>query len=360
VECKGDAEVSQMSETPPGTLMIRADSGAERGRGHVMRCLAIAQSWQDAGGDVFFVLHDSGLEQRLRSEAMGVAVISTLPGSAEDAKQVIELGRERNAKWLALDGYCFNEAYQLAVKQSGLRLLVLDDLGDVKRYYADFILNHNPHGESITYPRVEPYTRLLRGSEYALLRREFKVDRNCRMDVPAVARRLLITMGASDELNVTERVMQALPRLQVPGVEATVVVGGANPHKSRLREEAARLGAMVTLIEDTQIMPELMLNADLAISAGGGTCYELAYLRVPMFLITMAQNHERTCRAFAESGAAIDAGWFHALNSEQLAKDLQSIMLDESRRKSLVENASKLVDGEGASRVVKSMRAAAA
>ena len=38
-----------------GTLLIRADADARMGTGHVMRCLALAQAWQDAGGSVEFV-----------------------------------------------------------------------------------------------------------------------------------------------------------------------------------------------------------------------------------------------------------------------------------------------------------------
>ena len=38
-------------------LVIRADSTTQIGVGHVMRCLALGQAWQDNGGKVVFISH---------------------------------------------------------------------------------------------------------------------------------------------------------------------------------------------------------------------------------------------------------------------------------------------------------------
>ena len=37
------------------SLVIRVDADSKIGMGHLMRCLALAQAWKDAGGKVMFV-----------------------------------------------------------------------------------------------------------------------------------------------------------------------------------------------------------------------------------------------------------------------------------------------------------------
>jgi spore coat polysaccharide biosynthesis predicted glycosyltransferase SpsG len=102
-------------------------------------------------------------------------------------------------------------------------------------------------------------------------------------------------------------------------------------------------------------MPQVISHAELAISAGGGTCYELAFMKVPMFLITMARNHERTVEAYGWAKAAVAAGWFHALERKSLAASLRGLIGDSTLRRELVKNARRMVDGRGAQRVVEAM-----
>jgi UDP-2,4-diacetamido-2,4,6-trideoxy-beta-L-altropyranose hydrolase len=54
----------------PRHLLIAADCGIQIGTGHVMRCMAIAQSWKRYGGEATFVLPEGSpaIEERIRTE----------------------------------------------------------------------------------------------------------------------------------------------------------------------------------------------------------------------------------------------------------------------------------------------------
>ena len=85
-----------------------------------------------------------------------------------------------------------------------------------------------------------------------------------------------------------------------------------------------------------------MAFADSAISAGGGTAYELIFSRVPTILITTADNQENVCRSLGDLNVAIDAGWFHDLDSQRLAKQIHALIMDNELRRTLIENCRDL------------------
>lgn len=46
--------------------------------------------------------------------------------------------------------------------------------------------------------------------------------------------RVLVTLGGGDPENYTLEVIQAIQKADVPGLEATVVIGASNPHSNVL------------------------------------------------------------------------------------------------------------------------------
>ncbi len=337
------------------TLLIRVDAGKRMGTGHFMRCLALAQAWLEAGGKVVFVCGESleFLKDRLRVEELEVNFLSTTPGSNEDAIQTAELAQELKASWVVVDGYHFSAEYQRAIKQHDLRLLFIDDNGHCDHYYADIVLNQNVHASPELYASREPYTRCLLGTQYVLLRREFWGWADWTRTIPEVARKILVTLGGSDPENVTMKVITAVEQVELDGLEATVVIGGGNPYKDQLQLAAQGSKIPIHIESNTTRMPELMAWADVAVSSGGSTCWELAFMGLPHLILVVADNQVPIARELDKLGIARCLGWYSTVLPEDIASHLEELLPKMKVRSEMSGYGRQLVDGKGAKRVVK-------
>lgn len=334
------------------TLLIRADADVAMGTGHVMRCLALAQAWQDAGGHCVFAMAEStpAVERRLQEEGMEVEPLHATAGTAEDAKHTGQLAGKKNAAWTVVDGYRFGSSYQLAIRAAGFKLLFLDDNVHAETYSADLVLNQNIHATAGLYASREPNTRLLLGPRYAMLRREFRRWRNWKRELPARGRKILVTMGGSDPNNLTAKVIEAVRQVSAPDLEMVVLVGGSNPHL-RLAEASVRRDSM-RLITDTPDVTDWMTWADVAIAGAGTTFWEMCFLGLPGILLVLAENQEGVAAAADKMGISWSLGSGSEVSASSIADKLAELLNSNDIRASQSSEGRKLVDGRGAERVI--------
>lgn len=338
-------------------LLIRADGNPQIGLGHLMRCLALAQHWLVHCGPVTFALAQEVpvFAERLGREGASLRRLAVEPGSLADADATAALARELGAPWIVCDGYHLGAAYQSRVKASAPRLLFVDDYGHGEEYCADLVLNQNLYAEPTPYQRRSSGTELLLGSRYALLRREFTAHPAQARTVPARAGRLLITLGGADPAGFTSVALAALA--DVADMEALVIVGGSNPHGERIAAAASALGERVKVVAAVDDMPARMAWADLAVTAGGSTCWELLYMAVPALVVVLADNQVRVAEAVARHGAGIDLGRYTTIDAARLASAIGALASDQPVRLAMADVGQALVDGRGAERVADAMLA---
>lgn len=338
--------------TEERTLAIRADADPRMGTGHVMRCLALAQAWQEAGGRVILISAaiTPALERRVHGEGIQTMRLDVQPGSLDDAVAAAASAHDAHSRWMVVDGYQFGADYQQAIKTAGLKLLFIDDYGHAGQYAADLVLNQNLHAEESLYRRREPYTRLLLGPQYAMLRKDFLRWLEWRRQIPEIGHRLLVAMGGSDPDNVTLSVIEALAELDLAGLEITAIVGGSNPHQSEIADAAIR--TRVQLQVDVADMARWMAWADLAITAAGSTVWELAFLGLPSLTVILADNQESVARALDAQGIFPTLGWGKDTRAAAVREQTQLLLRSREMRQTYSEKAARLVDGRGVFRVL--------
>jgi len=342
---------------PASTLVIRADASVSIATGHVMRCLALGQAWQDAGGIAVFAMAEStaAIDARLCSEGMEIVQLKASPNSVQDACDVSELAHDRHAAWVVVDGYRFDSEYQRNLKNAGLKLLFIDDLGQCDRYFADLVLDQNVHACERMYASRASYTQLLLGPRYVMLRREFQARREWRREIPAIARKLLITMGGSDPDNLTFRLIEALPKIRVPHLEITVVAGGSNPQLTALRRTVAGLRMPIRLVGNADDMPELVAQSDISVICAGGTLWELMYMGCATLSYFRTPTQQQIIAELNGLGAVHGMGWVGGFEQDSLAHAVEELIVRQDRREKMAQLGRKLVDGEGIGRILDSV-----
>lgn len=334
-----------------GTILIRADANVEIGTGHIMRCLALAQAWRDAGGSALFasLACTESLRTRLANEGFEHLSFSAPIASREDARATLNLLHSRRPNWIVLDGYGFGPEYENLISGSEASLARIDDQGECADSQAEVIVNQNLHAKPSTYSRCAG-ARLLLGPRFALLRREFKNACASDRHVPSVAKRILISMGGTDPRRLSATALEAVRELKVPDLQIRVAVSSANQQIRELELACQRIpGAQVSVDAS---MPELMRWADLAVAAAGLICWEMCFMGLPALLIDVAENQTPIASSLHGRGIAIHLGNGGQVTTNVIARQLEILIHSQEQRRLMSQRSRELVDGHGADRIV--------
>lgn len=335
------------------TLIIRADAGGALGTGHVMRMIALSQAYSRRGGKVMIAsvqcpppvierIEELGIEHRLLN---GCSL-----GDEEDATATLALCLSEGAHWMVLDGYHFDETYQKAVSDHGVKVLVVDDYGHCKTWHCDAVLNQNLGAEKWDRGNTtNPDTQWMLGSSYALIREEFLKSIRNAQEKPLPARRILVTMGGSDPENVTRKVLENLEHTDLKDLEIRALIGGANPHKKPLEEFVQESRHRIELLSNVRDMPSMYEWTDAVISAGGSTCWEWLAYGLPGAVVTIADNQEPVVSELQAQNLALCLGWHTQFTMDSCSQQLEN-WLEGEQRVSTFDQRRHHIDGHGATR----------
>jgi UDP-2,4-diacetamido-2,4,6-trideoxy-beta-L-altropyranose hydrolase len=338
-------------------LIIRADADSYIGIGHVIRCLALSQAWNDCGGRSTFIAArlSQALRAMLEKEGINVHVTGASPGSQNDVQITRRLIQRSKASWVAIDGYHFGASFQSKLKSNDYRLLFIDDNGHAEHYSADIILNQNLHAAGNLYKNKEGYTKLLLGPQFSLLRRQFTKPSHADRQIAYLASRVLVTMGGGDQNNTTLRVIKAIMGIGSSRFNTKVVIGQTNPHLNTIVRQIDNTDGNFTILKNVMNMSELMGWADLAVSGGGSTCWEMACVGLPAIVLTTFNNQKYIANRLNEKGVVVSCGWHEDVEDTKISEAIQELSQSHSRRVRMSKKGKEMIDGQGAFRVVQTM-----
>ena len=367
-------------------VLFRVDSGLQIGSGHVARCLTLADAITQEGGIAQFVCreHPGHLGNWISSRGFRLHLlpipdqVSTtikhptlqrpnyqdwLGASARtDAQQTRQAVAECQFDWLVTDHYGIDATWERAMIDRCSRILAIDDLAN-RDHVADLLVDQNVHAKPSTRyaSRLPSQCEQLLGPKYAILRPEFAQfrERSAASDSKA-PKRLMLFMGGMDEHNVTTGVLRSLAELPCRiEYEVHVILGGSNPHREIVDQACESLrdqwDCPVHLHVQVSQMAELMASMDLAIAAGGTNTWERCCLGIPTGIISVAENQTAVARHLDSMGVAKFLGVDHDSDDSSWRDPLKDFLSDTTLHRSMATASSKLVDGQGVTRIAQHM-----
>jgi spore coat polysaccharide biosynthesis predicted glycosyltransferase SpsG len=321
-------------------LAIRADGSHEIGLGHLYRSSIIADEALARGHEVTVVTRTPEFARQIAPA--GVAIESV---SDDD---------ERNAvsEWLTVigidavvtDSKDVDTAYQRQLSSTDAALTVFSD-DDRHQIHADIFVNGNLYGDDLNYDWSGTEPTWCLGSEYLLLREPFRSYATQSQPFSESVSNILVTMGGVDNRNRTPDVLSALESLGVP---VTAIIGPGFENGEEIRKTAAELNYPITVREDPDDLPELFLNADIAVCTLGTTTYQLLAAQTP--IVGIPDNETPIPDALSASNAAVVLP--RTPTQDEVERAVSRVASDRELRRSLWRAGERLISGDGAERVL--------
>jgi len=346
-------------------IVFRVDSSKYIGMGHVVRCLALAEELRERGVNVFFVCRElpgdriDFIEQRkfpvLRlsySEGEIAKLSDSRPWidglQQNDLKESLNhMEKLDHVDWIIVDHYGLNKVWEHECRNYVAKIMVIGGLLG-REHDCDALLDPNFVGDINNSNILN--CRLLCGPQYALVRKEFL--RYCgKVIIKPKVNRLIIAMGGGDDRGAILWILNSLREL-CSHIAINILLSKVNCNLTAINNwvQNNKAGNIIINIDEPDIAG-LMVNADLAIIAGGSTVFEAAALGLPSLVISISYNQKEAVKIWQKVGSVVYMGVFGEVTREEFQLRLQQVIDGYEIRKKMSLLGCRLVDGRGVKKV---------
>lgn len=358
-------------------IVFRCDGSTAIGLGHLFRCKTLASFLMSKGVQCIFVirLHENELYYTrilegihaiyLPSETTPLpdneqnptAIIDTWLGVSQE-KEIEDLSKiilDYEVDLVVVDHYAYDFRMSKIVNQYAI-LAVIDDLCN-RTLICDYVINHNLGFVKEDYNNCKNLNgqcaTLLLGPDYCLIDKRFSELEKQQTIRENKKLNLLITFGAIDHNNLSFSVLKEIIGLELLcSANISVMLHANAPHRRQLELWSSNFAGYVKFHWSPQYVPELYIEADLAIGAGGTSAWERCAAGLPTLMIPAAANQKGIIHYISQAGG----GKLISLKNTQknyIINELEDIFDNTLCLKTMSKNARNIVDGYGVDRVAR-------
>ena len=326
-------------------IAFRADASVVQGTGHVVRSLTLAREFQNSGHQV-----------RLISNIENVPWLSKMVKQSNVEWQncvanELNLGSFINERFdlIVFDSYSIPSVSINAIGSSIPIMAIVDN--DMRDIIANLVLDQNLGAAN--FDSSYPIKQLI-GPKYSLVRQEIiELRRESSLWVSKQeAPTALIMIGGTDPTKLAVKLSQMLCDLDTDyRFHFVTAQENVSEIAKWLPKNRNNVHALSSEIQD------LLKLADFAISAAGTSSLDLTCIGIPTIYMSIASNQDANLEAISKLNIGLTLGKSRDIElcNENLISSLEQCAYDMSLRETLFQNSQKLVDGNGAHRVVKTV-----
>lgn len=327
-------------------VLLRTEINPSVAAGHAMRCLSLAEALIAAGAEVA-IMCEAADQVRDLAAVHGVTyhplAEGRLPVDAADAAATVAVG----ADIVVADSPKLTQSWIDAVRRASVPVVYLAGAPGPGFHAAEGCLwpESCPDG-------VPPGLDIRCGLDSVILSSAYW-PRDPR-DRSGPVRRVLITTGGADHYDLCSAALRAFDAVPGDTLDIRVVIGAFFKQADSVVAHAARSRHRVECLHTPRGIKDLLEWADLAVSGGGGTLYEMATRGVPGIGIAIWPLQAPTVDAMARAGAILPITYDGPEQTERaLHGALDRLLSDETLRTVQAARGPLAIDGQGATRAAR-------
>ena len=327
-------------------ILVRVDAYPDIALGHLNRCVNLGISLRECGHSVTFLSYnDSATQEILSRTGFEYKLISfkinDKQNKHEELSQLEVLSDSIDL--LLVDSYNVDKGYFDFLNKCFPVIVYLDDLG--LDFNVDLVINPSCKVTESDYKAK----RVLCGMQYVILGGEYRVGRVMALNTKKCS--ILVTMGGIDHYDLSSRVIPILEKISLE-IEVNIVIGPYYENTKSIKTAAKKSRLTINMFENVSNIIPIILESDIALTAGGFTTYELAAMSTPSVGLALWENQYNNIECLSNQGALIPLYYSKGEGfDKELSKALSSLINDENLAMSMSKNARNAVDGNGVNRI---------
>lgn len=335
---------------------IRIDVNNHIGMGHAMRCLSIADALKELGEEITFITADNNGKALIEDRGYEIVCLNQKWDVPEqELESLISYVQTNSGKCILVDKYEVTVKYLKELKKI-IKVVYIDDLNKFI-YPCDALISYANYYKKFQYERhYEKDVKLLLGPRYIPLRKEYS-NRN-EKKIGDKGNNVVFLSGGTDNYGVTLAFLKELKKQQVLGTYRIRIICGAFHKDIEVLRKMEKDCENIEVLVQVKDMWNHMEWADMAVSAGGTTLYELSACGTPFISYSIADNQLDNVTCFERENHIYYAGDMREnlqQNMEKLVSKLNLLKEDKRQREKISNSLKQLVDGNGSLRIAKEL-----